>query len=76
MYWAQALSEQNDNLELQAKFSPIAQQLSDHEHDIITQLNAAQGPPVDIGGYYHPDKALLAQVMRPSQTFNAIIASI
>ncbi|OQK16686.1 isocitrate dehydrogenase [Methyloprofundus sedimenti] len=76
MYWAQALSEQDNDKELKAKFRPIAQQLTDNEQNIVAQLNAVQGVPVDLTGYYHPDKALTAQTMRPSASFNAIIDSL
>ncbi|NOR81556.1 MAG: NADP-dependent isocitrate dehydrogenase, partial [Methyloprofundus sp.] len=76
MYWAQALSEQSKDKELQAKFTPIAQQLTDNESEIVEQLNAVQGEAVDIGGYYLPKRELAAKVMRPSQIFNAIIENI
>jgi len=76
MYWAQALSEQGNDKELQAKFTPIAQQLTDNEQKIVAQLNFLQGTSVDLGGYYRPDKALAAQTMRPSACFNAIIDSL
>ncbi len=76
MYWAQALSEQTDDKELQAKFTAIAQQLTDNELTIVEQLNAVQGVAVDIGGYYRPDKTLAAKVMRPSECLNAIIANL
>ncbi|GFO71377.1 isocitrate dehydrogenase [Bathymodiolus japonicus methanotrophic gill symbiont] len=76
MYWAQALAEQDKDKELQAKFAPVAQQLSDNEDKIVGQLNAVQGKPVDLAGYFHPDKALATQVMRPSASFNAVIDSL
>jgi isocitrate dehydrogenase len=76
MYWAQALAEQGEDAELQQKFTPVAQQLTDNEKKIIDELNAVQGKAVDIGGYYRPDKAKTAKVMRPSDTFNAIIDNI
>ena len=76
MYWAQALSEQDKDKELQAKFVPIAQQLTDNETEIVEQLNAVQGDAVDIGGYYHPNKELAEKVMRPSQSFNAVIDNL
>ncbi|WP_428356851.1 NADP-dependent isocitrate dehydrogenase [Methyloprofundus sp.] len=75
MYWAQALSEQDDDLDLQAKFTPIAQQLTDNEAKIVAELNAVQGAAVDIGGYFRPDHILAAQAMRPSASFNAILGS-
>jgi isocitrate dehydrogenase len=76
LYWAQALATQTDDAELQALFTPIAAQLGDNEQTIITELNAAQGNPVDIGGYFHPDKTLTAKAMRPSATLNAILDTI
>ncbi len=76
MYWAQALAAQSTDKELQAIFAPIAGQLTDNENEIVEELNSAQGKSVDIGGYYHPNKELVAQVMRPSTSLNAIIDSI
>jgi len=73
MYWAQALSEQTDNKELQETFTPIAKQLTDNEDKIVAELNAVQGKAADIGGYYRPSKELVSQVMRPSATLNAVI---
>ncbi|NOR80767.1 MAG: NADP-dependent isocitrate dehydrogenase, partial [Methyloprofundus sp.] len=76
MYWAQALAEQSADQGLQAKFMPIVKQLTDNENKIIDELNAAQGKSVDIGGYYHPNKDLVTQVMRPSASLNAIIDNL
>ncbi|MES0872687.1 NADP-dependent isocitrate dehydrogenase [Sinimarinibacterium thermocellulolyticum] len=73
MYWAQALAEQSEDPKLAAHFAPLAKQLSDNESTIIDELTRVQGTPVDIGGYYHPDRAKLAAVMRPSATFNAAL---
>ena len=73
MYWAQALAEQNDDSELKIMFTPIAEQLTNNEAKIVDELNSAQGKPVDLGGYYCPDKQKTAQVMRPSATLNAVI---
>jgi len=73
LYWAQALAEQNENEELKAVFAPVAQQLADSEAKIVAELNEVQGKPVDIGGYYRPDKELVSKVMRPSATLNALI---
>lgn len=73
LYWAQALAEQNDDAELKQYFTPIAQQLTANETQIIAELSAVQGKPSDLGGYYHTDSAKTAAVMRPSQIFNAII---
>jgi isocitrate dehydrogenase len=76
LYWAQALAEQTENTALQARFAPLAKTLTDNEAKIVGELNAAQGKPVDIGGYYYPNRELVAKAMRPSATFNAALASI
>lgn len=73
MYWAQALAEQDENSELKAIFTPVAEQLTSNETTIVDELNSAQGKPVDFGGYYHPNKELVSQVMRASASFNAVI---
>jgi isocitrate dehydrogenase len=73
MYWAQALAEQDDDSELQAFFTPVAEQLSANEAKIIEELNSVQGKPVELGGYYRPDRNLVTQVMRASATLNTII---
>ena len=76
MYWAQALAEQSDDKDLQARFSPIAKQLTENEAKIVDELNAVQGKAADIGGYYRPDHNLAAKVMRPSESLNAVIDSL
>jgi isocitrate dehydrogenase len=73
MYWAQALAEQDTDAELKAQFSTLADNLANNEGIIKTELLAAQGSAVDIGGYYSTDKALLTAAMRPSATFNGFI---
>ncbi len=73
LYWAQALAAQNDDSELASHFAPVAQELSTNEAKIAEELLAAQGQPVDIGGYYLPDVVEANRAMRPSPTFNAII---
>jgi isocitrate dehydrogenase len=75
MYWAQELAAQTDDLELQAKFAPLAQTLTEQENTIVDELNAVQGHPVDIGGYYYPSQEKLKAIMCPSPTFNAALAS-
>jgi isocitrate dehydrogenase len=75
MYWAQALAGQKDDAALAAQFAPLAKQLASDEKAIVAELAAVQGKPVDIGGYYLPDVAKLAAVMRPSKTLNAALAS-
>ena len=74
MYWARALADQTKNEALRARFGKIAAELERNEQKIVDELIAVQGKPVDIGGYYHPDAELTAQAMRPSATFNAILA--
>jgi isocitrate dehydrogenase len=73
MYWAEALAAQTKDTELQAIFAPIAKELEEDE----TKINAewAWGKPQDIGGYYQPNPEL-TKTMRPSATFNAILAKI
>jgi isocitrate dehydrogenase len=73
MYWAQELANQTKDASLKAEFTPIAKQLSDNESKIVSEFNDVQGKPVNIGGYYEPNEALINQVMRPSKTFNAIL---
>lgn len=73
MYWAQELANQNKDEALKAEFTTIAKQLADNEESIINELNNIQGNPVNIGGYYEPNEALINQAMRPSKTFNDII---
>ncbi|SNS16208.1 NADP-dependent isocitrate dehydrogenase [Tropicimonas sediminicola] len=72
-YWAEALAAQGDDAELAAHFAPIAKELADKEETILAELAAAQGKPVDLGGYYNTDPSKAAKVMRPSATLNAII---
>ncbi|GHF02375.1 isocitrate dehydrogenase [Aliiroseovarius zhejiangensis] len=72
-YWAEALADQTDDAEIAAEFAPIAKALADGEDAILAELAAVQGPPADIGGYYHPSVEKKAKVMRPSATLNAII---
>ena len=76
LYWAEALAKQTQDPDLQARFTGVAQQLAANEDKIVQELNDAQGQPVDIGGYYHPDQELSAKAMRPSATFNAIVDAI
>jgi len=76
LYWAQALAAQNKDRELQARFTPLAQALTDNEARINAELIAAQGKPVELGGYYHPDFDKTSKAMRPSGTLNAALAAI
>jgi len=73
LYWAEALAAQAKDADLKARFAPVAQALAGAEAKINEELLAAQGRPVDMGGYYHPDKARTGAAMRPSPTLNAII---
>ena len=73
LYWAQMLAKQTQDPELQARFSEVARQLADNEDKIVQELIDAQGQPVDIGGYYHPNDEMAAKAMRPSATLNAIV---
>jgi isocitrate dehydrogenase len=76
LYWAQELAQQTDDADLAAKFAPIAEALAADEERIVRELNEVQGTPVDLGGYYLPDEALVTAAMRPSPTFNAVIDAI
>ncbi len=73
LYWAEALAAQTDDAEIAAHFAPIAKALSNGQEAILAELASVQGAPADTGGYYHPDRAKLAKVMRPSATLNSII---
>lgn len=76
MYWAQALAEQSEDAELKTVFAPLAKILTEQEQAIMSELNAAQGAPVDLDGYYFPDDHKAAEAMRPSKLLNEAIASI
>jgi len=73
MYWAQELAKQNDDADLKAQFTSIANELSSNEEKIITELNSAQGHHIEIGGYYFPKDELASKAMRPSSTLNQIL---
>tara|TARA_Y100001968_G_C19264279_1_gene670841 strand:- start:80 stop:994 length:915 start_codon:yes stop_codon:yes gene_type:complete len=74
LYWARALSEQEDDPELKQQFLSLAEQLSANEAQIIAELNSVQGDAMNIGGYYLPNEQLAAAAMRPSATLNRILA--
>jgi isocitrate dehydrogenase len=76
LYWAQALADQTRDDVLRLTFTPVAQQLERHESAILDELLGVQGKPADIGGYYHPDAAKTAAVMRPSATLNGVIDAL
>ena len=73
LYWAEALAAQTKDKELQAKFAKVAKELGENAVKIDAELIGAQGKPVDMGGYYRPDRKKVSAAMRPSPTLNAII---
>ena len=75
LYWAQELAAQTEDKELQAHFAPLAKALGEHEMKIVQELLSVQGQAVEIGGYFLPDVKKMTEVMRPSATFNQILAS-
>ena len=76
MYWAQALAEQTNDESLKSSFVAVAQALTKQEAKIVEELNAAQGPSMNINGYYFADADLAAKAMRPSETLNTILSSL
>lgn len=76
MYWAEALAAQTEDTALQAQFAGVAKAMADNEAKIIEELGAAQGKPVDIGGYYRPNVELTSKAMRPSATLNKIVDAV
>ncbi|MCX4172659.1 MULTISPECIES: NADP-dependent isocitrate dehydrogenase [Paraburkholderia] len=76
MYWAEALAAQTEDAALQAQFAGVAKAMADNEAKIIEELGAAQGKPVDIGGYYRPNVELTSKAMRPSATLNKIVDAV
>ena len=76
LYWAKALSQQHDDLELQKKFNEVYQSLSNNESTIADELINAQGQAVDVNGYYYPNDQIAAKAMQPSDTLNSIINAI
>ncbi len=74
LYWAQELAAQSDDAGLATRFAPLAERLATSEPVIVDELNAVQGSPVDIGGYYLPDAERVAAAMRPSATLNDALA--
>jgi isocitrate dehydrogenase len=75
LYWAEAMAAQNDDPELRSRFAPLAKKLAENATKIVGELNAVQGHPVDLGGYYVPDPKLASAAIRPSTTFNTILES-
>ncbi|MER7925559.1 MULTISPECIES: NADP-dependent isocitrate dehydrogenase [unclassified Streptomyces] len=76
LYWAQELAAQTDDADLAKAFAPLAETLAGAQEKIVEELGAVQGSPADIGGYYQPDPAKAAKVMRPSTTWNDALASL
>ena len=76
MYWAQELAEQTNDEGLKSSFVAVAQALTKQEAKIVEELNAAQGPSMNINGYYFADADLAAKAMRPSETLNTILSSL
>ncbi|MEI8292687.1 MAG: NADP-dependent isocitrate dehydrogenase [bacterium] len=76
LYWAQALAAQDKDAELKKIFTPIAEALTANETKIVAELAAVQGRAIDVGGYYMPDDEKASTAMRPSTTFNGILANI
>jgi isocitrate dehydrogenase len=76
LYWAKALAAQSKDHDLQNRFAQVADNLADNEAKIVDELNSAQGRPVDLGGYFRPDREKTFRAMRPSQTFNAIVDAL
>ncbi|ABM06743.1 NADP-dependent isocitrate dehydrogenase [Paenarthrobacter aurescens] len=75
-YWAQELAKQTEDAELAKDFAAIAEALTSNEEAIVGELAAVQGTAVDLGGYYRPDAAKAAEIMRPSATFNKVLATL
>ncbi|MEV7505003.1 NADP-dependent isocitrate dehydrogenase [Streptomyces sp. NPDC093018] len=76
LYWAQELAKQTDDAELAKAFAPLAEALAADEQQIVTELNSVQGKPADLGGYYRVDQEKADAVMRPSATWNTVLASL
>ncbi|MFJ4830636.1 NADP-dependent isocitrate dehydrogenase [Streptomyces sp. NPDC088747] len=76
LYWAQELARQTDDADLAKVFGPVAETLTAQERTIVDELNAVQGSPAEIGGYYQPDPAKAAKIMRPSATWNDTLATL
>ncbi len=76
MYWAEALSEQNENKELKTKFNAVSKALKENESKIIGEILSTEGKKTNIGGYYNPNEEMLNKAMRPSTTLNQILNNI
>ncbi len=76
LYWAEAMSKQNQDTELSERFTPLFEKLQSKETLIVDELNSTQGKAIDLGGYYHPNLELVSQAMRPSETFNQALSQL
>jgi isocitrate dehydrogenase len=76
LYWAQELASQSEDAKLAERFAPLAERLANSETKIVDELNAVQGSPVEVGGYYRPDPERTASAMRPSSTLNEALAAL
>jgi len=76
MYWAQALAEQDEDVDMKTVFGELAKALAANEAKIVDELNAVQGRPVEMHGYYHADLDRVREAMRPSATFNDALAAL
>ena len=76
LYWAEELTNQQDDAELSDRFKPVYKALSENEAAIVKELNEIQGKAVDIDGYYFPNEELASKAMRPSELFNRILTNI
>ncbi|MDD3147863.1 MAG: NADP-dependent isocitrate dehydrogenase, partial [Candidatus Riflebacteria bacterium] len=73
-YWAEAMAAQNDDKQLKERFATLAARLGENHDTILAEINSRRNKPLDIGGYYKPEASKVTQAMRPSQTFNKILA--
>ncbi|PWD84131.1 NADP-dependent isocitrate dehydrogenase [Ignatzschineria indica] len=76
LYWAEALANQDQDAELKEIFTKVHQELATNEAKINEELISAQGKAQDIGGYYRPIDEKAIKAMRPSETFNAVLAAL
>ena len=76
LYWAEELSNQDDDQELKEKFTPIAEKLLTNRDKIVEELNGVQGKPVDLKGYFNAPEDIVYDVMRPSETLNHIMGEL
>ena len=76
MFWAEALSEQNEDKDLKDTFTKVASEMNQKQDQILQELIDVQGEPVDIEGYYSPNETLVSEAMRPSKTLNTLLSKI